>query len=82
MLYGFRVIIALLVSTYSLAFIYMKIGPEVFLAIVAILAIEMRIFMVRKVGLSWWRAYFLCFVLNPVLIVVEILFISQFFQNK
>ena len=75
-------IAALLVSMVFLCIVYVQMTFFPFLAVIGISVWEFRKFTSPQIRLSWEKSFLLCFVLNPVLITVEILIISQFIQNN
>lgn len=73
MLYEIGLIIALFVSAVSLHAIYIELGLWSYLLVIGLLALEMYVITTRRVGLSWGKAFFLCFIISPVIVVVEVL---------
>ena len=68
-------VFALLVSIVSLFTIYIVGGCITFLLVVGYCIFIMRVFRTRKVAASWESAFFVCFVLYPVVIALEVLII-------
>jgi len=78
MLREIGLIIALLTAAVSLHIIYAELGLWNFLLIIGVLVLEMCVITTRRVGLGWGKAFFLCFIISPVLVVLEALILYSF----